>query len=63
MREEYPKGHPKNPLTREEAIWKFKRLAGKAIPNENHLNKIIDSVNSLEEYENISDFVKLLTKN
>jgi 2-methylcitrate dehydratase PrpD len=63
LREEYPKGHPKNPLTREEAIWKFKRLAGKAIPNENHLNKIIDSVNSLEEYENISDFVKLLTKN
>jgi len=62
IREEYPKGHPKNPFTREELLWKFKQLAGKAISDESRLDRIIEAEQNLEDVERITDFTKLLTK-
>ena len=62
IREEYPKGHPKNPFTREELLWKFKQLAGKAISDESRLDRIIEVEQNLEDVEKITDFTKLLTK-
>jgi len=62
IREEYPKGHPKNPFTREELIWKFKQLAGRAFPDENRLDEIITTEQNLEDVEKIDRFINLLTK-
>ncbi len=62
IREEYPKGHPKNPFTREELIWKFKQLAGRAFPDEKRLDEIIKTEQDLENVEKIGDFIGLLTK-
>ncbi len=62
IREEYPKGHPKNPFTREELIWKFKQLAGRAFPDEGRLDEIIETEQELEKVEKIGDFIGLLTQ-
>ncbi|MBO8154408.1 MAG: MmgE/PrpD family protein [Thermovirga sp.] len=62
LRQEFPKGHPKNPFTKEELFWKFKQLAGRAFEDEAKLNKIIEGVQNLEELGNISELIKLLSK-
>lgn len=60
--QEFPKGHPNNPYTQEELERKFKILAGKVFDDENHLNKIIETVQNLEELKNINELVRLLRR-
>ncbi|GAB1427473.1 hypothetical protein MASR2M17_08990 [Aminivibrio sp.] len=61
LKETYPKGHPKNPFTREELIWKFKSLAGKVFKDEARLDKIIDTILNLEKLENFNELTELLS--
>lgn len=60
LKQEYPKGHPNNPFTEEELLWKFKTLAGRLFDDDKRLDSIIHTVRNLEELEDISEFVKLL---
>ena len=62
LQESFPKGHPKNPFTHEELLWKFKALAGKAFPDEKKTEKIIDAVLHMEDLKNFNDFTELLSK-
>ena len=61
LKETYPKGHPKNPFTKEELIWKFKSLAGKVFKDEARLDKIIDTILNLEKLENFNELTELLS--
>ena len=63
IEEVYPKGHPRNPFTEEELLYKFKRLAGKVFNDEQHLNRIIKAVRGIEDLDNISSLVHMLKKN
>ncbi len=58
----FPKGHPKNPYTREELERKFKILAGKVFQDEERLNRIIETVMNLEDLPNVNELFKLLSK-
>ncbi|MBC7332542.1 MAG: MmgE/PrpD family protein, partial [Synergistetes bacterium] len=58
----FPKGHPQNPYTQEELERKFKILAGKVFDDEDHLNRIIEAVQNLEELPSIEELVSLLRK-
>lgn len=62
LNQTYPKGHPKNPFTEEELIWKFRTLSGKVFDEEKRIESIIKGVRNLEDYEDVSDFFKLLRK-
>jgi 2-methylcitrate dehydratase PrpD len=56
------KGHPKNPMTREEFLGKFRDCAGhavKVIPKQN-IENVIEMVMNLEKIENIDRIVQLL---
>jgi len=58
----YPKGHPKNPFTKEELLWKFKTLGFKAIQDDKKLDRIAEALFNLEEVKNVRSFVELLRK-
>ncbi len=51
---EYPKGHPKNPISKEEVEKKYRNLAG-AYLNEKQLDETLDSLWNLESLENLSE--------
>lgn len=58
--ETYPKGHPENPLSRDELLWKFRSLAGRVIENKQRLDRIVDACENMEELDNISTLAELL---
>ena len=60
--ETYPKGHPKNPFTLEELHGKFKNLAGRVFHDEIKLNKIIKTIENLEELKDVRVLRDLLSK-
>jgi 2-methylcitrate dehydratase len=56
------KGHPKNPMTKEEFLGKFRDCAGhtvKELPREN-IERVIEMVMNLEEIDDTNRIVKLL---
>lgn len=57
----YPKGMPKNPLTREEYEEKFRRLAGTVLPAE-RADLVIRMVGTIEEASDVADLVALLVR-
>jgi len=60
IEETYPKGHPQNPLTREELLWKFKVLAGKVFDNDQRLDAIIEATANLDDLDNIGVLTGML---
>lgn len=62
MKTEYPKGHPKNPFTKDELLWKFNSLAGKVFTDEERRKNIVEAVLNLEELDNIQTLTSLLRK-
>ncbi len=56
---DYPKGDPENPATKEEIISKFHSLTGKYLDKEKR-DKIISTVNHLEEIKNIAELADLV---
>jgi len=61
LQETFPKGHPKNPFSSEELLWKFRTLAGKAIEDENRLGRIIDAVLHMEDLASFNELTGLLS--
>ena len=61
LQETFPKGHPKNPFSSEELLWKFRTLAGKAIEDENRLGRIIDAVLHMEDLARFNELTGLLS--
>ena len=62
LRTEYPKGHPLNPFTEEELLWKFDSLAGKVFDCADRRKKIVDAVMHLEDLDNVKVLTNLLRK-
>ncbi|WP_286934013.1 MULTISPECIES: MmgE/PrpD family protein [Aminobacterium] len=62
LKNEYPKGHPLNPFSKEELLWKFNSLAGRVFEDEERRKKIADTVLNLEEVENIRHLTALLRR-
>lgn len=62
LRTEYPKGHPLNPFTEEELLWKFDSLAGKVFDCADRRKKIVDAVMHLENLDNVKVLTNLLRK-
>ncbi|NLM71754.1 MAG: MmgE/PrpD family protein, partial [Synergistaceae bacterium] len=60
LKETYPKGHPKNPFTHDELLWKFNSLAEKAIPDKGRRERITDSVLNLERLDNVKELTTLM---
>lgn len=56
---DYPRGHAKNPMTDEEIINKFRRMALKRM-KDSQVNQIIETVFSLENVEDIRTLNRLL---
>jgi 2-methylcitrate dehydratase PrpD len=56
---DYPKGDPENPATKEEIISKFHSLTSKYLDKEKR-DKIISTVNHLEEIKNIAELADLV---
>lgn len=61
LEETYPKGHPRNPFSHEELLWKFRALSSRAIPDEKRVEKIIDVVLNMERLENFNELTGLLS--
>lgn len=61
LEETYPKGHPKNPFTHEELLWKFRTLSGRAIKDEKRIDKIIDVVLNMEQLKSFGELTGLLS--
>ena len=61
VEELYRKGSPKNPFTREELDAKFRSLASTVL-DEQSVGQVIETVNRLEEVEDISQVVPMLVK-
>jgi 2-methylcitrate dehydratase PrpD len=61
LQETFPKGHPKNPFSSEELLWKFRTLAGKAIDDENRVDRIIEAVLHMEDLESFNELTGLLS--
>ena len=55
----YPKGDPSNPLTRDELVTKFRKLAGFHIAEEN-LDDLIDMVEELDRLKDIRTLIGYL---
>jgi 2-methylcitrate dehydratase PrpD len=55
----YPKGHPKQPLTNEELISKFKRCAAYSVYklSEKTVDSVVDSLMNLEKVKNFTDAI------
>lgn len=58
-REEYPRGCPLNPMTRDELRAKFRRLAGVVLSN-SRIEEIIEKVDRLEKLHDVSEVIPLL---
>ena len=56
---DYPKGDPENPATKTEIISKFHSLTERHLDKEKR-EKIIDTVNNLDELENIAELADLI---
>ena len=56
---EYPKGDPENPVTWDEAVEKFRFMAGHEMGTYK-INRIIDLCSRLEELENLDELVEML---
>jgi 2-methylcitrate dehydratase len=56
----YPKGHPRNPMTDEEIVDKFKSMAVRYM-SERQINKIVRTVFELDKLEDIQKLNKLMT--
>ncbi|NLO58581.1 MAG: MmgE/PrpD family protein, partial [Synergistaceae bacterium] len=61
LQETFPKGHPKNPFSSDELLWKFRTLSGKAIEDENRVDRIIDAVLHMEELASFNELTELLS--
>lgn len=61
LQETFPKGHPKNPFSSDELLWKFRTLAGKAIGDGQQVERIIESVLHLEDLGNVRELTELLS--
>ncbi len=57
-----PKGDPRNPLTLEDLIKKFKRLALKALNNECQVMSLINMIMKLEKIEDVNKLTKMLSQ-
>jgi 2-methylcitrate dehydratase PrpD len=58
---EYPKGSFKNPLSKEELRSKFRNLAASVLPGD-RIEKVIGTVESMEQIRDVSELVSLLVK-
>ncbi|MEM3112279.1 MAG: MmgE/PrpD family protein [Candidatus Anstonellales archaeon] len=58
-RVDYPRGHAKNPMTDEEIIQKFKKMAQKVM-GQSQMNQLIDTVFNLDRLENINELIRLM---
>ncbi len=58
-RVDYPKGHPRNPITDEGLRGKFRSLAAKFM-DKGQTEHVIDAISSLEEIHDISQLMELL---
>lgn len=59
---EYFKGHPRNPMTFDECVTKFKKnltFAAKPLPHKN-VDRIIDMVKKLEDVEDVAEISRLM---
>ena len=56
---DYPKGHARNPMTDEEIIHKFKRMALRRM-KESQVSQLVDTVFSLENVEDIRILTRLM---
>ena len=56
---EYPKGDPENPVTWDEAVEKFRFMAGHEMGTYK-INRIIDLCSRLEKLENLDELVEML---
>lgn len=56
---DYPKGHPKNPMSDDELVAKFKSMASKSM-TKTRVEKIVQMVYQLEDLEDIGDLMKEL---
>ncbi|HRX25653.1 MAG TPA: MmgE/PrpD family protein, partial [Aminivibrio sp.] len=61
LQETFPKGHPKNPFSSDELLWKFRTLAGKALEDENRVDRIIEAVLHMEDLESFNELTGLLS--
>ena len=57
----YPKGSNMEPLSSEEVVLKFKRLAGKVI-SEKKVDSILNLINNLEKVDNVNELDTMLLK-
>lgn len=57
----YAKGDPQNPLSWEEILQKFNILVPPSIVNKAKKQKMIDTLQHLEELNDIKEFTKLLS--
>jgi len=56
-----PKGDPRNPLTEEDFLKKFKMLALRALNNKNKVMSLMNMIMKLEELENINELTKIIS--
>ncbi len=56
---DFAKGHPSNPMSREEVIGKFRTLAGKVFA-EDRLEEIIQSIDAIEGMDDVSRIARLM---
>ena len=59
--EDFAKGRPQRPLTDDELIAKYKANARVTV-SDKRLNEIVDATWNLEQFSNISDYMKLLVR-
>jgi 2-methylcitrate dehydratase len=57
-RVDYPRGHAKNPMSDEEVIYKFKRMAQKWM-DESEIQLLIEKVYELEKLDDVSELMQL----
>jgi len=60
-RVDYPRGEPRNPMSYEELLTKFRVLTSKTL-RKDVIEEIINMINNLEKVKDIREFIDLLTK-
>jgi len=58
-RVDYPKGEPQNPISYEDLLYKFRKLASNVLDDTN-IEKVINVVANIEESKNIKELINLL---
>jgi 2-methylcitrate dehydratase PrpD len=56
---DYPKGEPENPMTKDELLAKFRKVASPTISKKG-IEEIISSIQHLEEVKNVKEIIRLL---